>query len=54
MREGFARLDLSRESEKDRPYRIAKPAVGHRHIENRLGVGGDALPYAKRLEQPAH
>jgi hypothetical protein len=54
MGEGFTRLDLAGESEKGRPYCIAKPAVGDRHVENRLGVVGDALPNAKRLEQPAH
>jgi hypothetical protein len=54
MGKGLAWLDLASESEKGRPYRIAKPAVGDRHVENRLGVGGNALPNAKRLEQPAH
>src|SRR5262249_59914013 len=52
MGERFARLDLAGESEKSRPHRIAKPAVGNHHVENRLSVGGNALPNAKRLEQP--
>src|ERR1700720_788555 len=52
--EGFARLDLAGESEKSRPHRVAEPAVGDHHVENRLRVGSDALPNAKGFEQPAH
>jgi hypothetical protein len=54
MGEGFAWLDLTGESEKSRPHRIAKPAVGDCHVQDRLSVGGNALPNTKRLEQPAH
>src|SRR5262249_8245760 len=54
MREGFTRPTLGGKSEKGRPTRTATPAGGDRHIENWLGVGSDALPNAKRLEQPTH
>ena len=54
MGERFARLDFAGEREKGWPHRIAKPAVGDRHIEDRLSLSGNALPHPERLKQSAH
>ena len=51
--ERFARLDLAGEGQKGRPHRVVEPAVGDHHVEDRLGLRGDRLPHAERLEQAA-
>ena len=52
--ERLARFDLATESEKRGPHRIVEPAVGDRHVEDRLRFAGKRLPNAERFEQPAH
>jgi hypothetical protein len=52
MGERLARLYLAGEGEKHRPHRVAKPAVGDDHVEDRLRVAGDAVPHPQRFEQP--
>jgi hypothetical protein len=51
--EGFARRDLAREGEEDRPDDIERPAVGHHHVEDRLRLRHDLVPHADRLEHAA-
>ena len=53
MGERLAFLDFAGEGEKNRPHRVVEPAVGHHHVEDRLGLVGHGLPNAKRREQPA-
>ena len=49
--ERLARLDLAGEGEEGRPHRVAEPAVGDDHVEDRLGVRRDGLPDSDGLEQ---
>ena len=44
--ERLARFDFAGEGQKYRPHRIVEPAVGHHHVEDRLGLAGDAVPDA--------
>ena len=52
VRERLARRHLAAEGEEDRPHRVAEPAVGDHHVEDRLRLAGDRVPDADRLEHP--
>ncbi len=40
--------------EKYRAHRVAEPAVGDDHVEDRLRFAGDGVPNANSLKQPPH
>ncbi len=52
MGERLTRLDLAGEGEEDRTHRVAEPAVGDNHVEDRLALRCHALPNVQRFEQP--
>jgi len=51
MGERLTRLDLAGEGEESRPHRVAEPAVGDDHVEDRLRLRRDGLPDTDGLEQ---
>ena len=48
--EGLAGLDLAAEGEEDRTHRVAEPAVGDDHVEDRLRAFRDLRPDAERRQ----
>ena len=52
--ERLARFDLAAERQKRRPHGVVEPAVGDRHVEDRLRFAGKRLPNTERVEQAAY
>ena len=53
MRERFARLDVSRESQKHRTGRVLQFGIGDHHVEDGLRLRCDLIPHPDGIEQPA-
>ncbi len=55
MGEGFARCDFAGEGEEDRSHHVQRAAVGHHHVEDRLGLGAMAsqTPVASNMRRAA-
>ncbi len=51
MGERLARRDIAVEGEEDRARGVAELAVGDLHGAHRLGLAGDPLPHAERLQE---
>ena len=53
MGEGLTRVDFATECQKGRADSVAEFRVGDDHLEDRLGIRRNSIPYAERFKQSA-